>query len=185
MVLSNETRQHSGRLNGEDWEHRDRPAGIIFFNTEGDECGGLIFDGQTVDGKTNSGMSFTMDQYLNDQVIQIMNSDYIEGDKSSCVRGITINDIPLGANLGHTMKKYKELEKIENEAERNQKIKELFDKEGSKPRLFMGRTNNSSSGLFLADSTGNYKLKIYVDKHGNAKIISYDEDGKAFNLLEK
>lgn len=185
MVLSNETRQHSGRLNGEDWEQRERPAGIIFFNTEGDECGGLIFDGQTVDGKTNSGMSFTMDQYNNDQVLQIINSDYVEGDKSSSLRGISIKDIPVGANLGVTMKKYKELQKIEDEEERNQKIEELFDKEGSKPRLFMGRTEDSSSGIFLADSAGNYKLKIYVSKTGEAKIISYDEEGEAINLLEK
>lgn len=185
MVLSNETRQHPGRLNGEDFEHRDRPAGILFFNTEGDECGGLIFDGQTVDGKTNSGMSFTMDQYQNDQVLQIINSDYVEGDKSSSMRGISIKDIPVGANLGNTMKKYKALQKIENEEERNKKIEELFDKEGSKPRLFMGRTENSSSGIFLADSTGQYKLKIYVNKEGEAKFITYDENGETINHLEK
>ncbi len=31
MVLSNETRQHSGRMNGKEWPKRERPSGIIFF----------------------------------------------------------------------------------------------------------------------------------------------------------
>ena len=63
MVLSNENRQHSGRMNGKDWEKRERPAGIIFFNNEGDECGGLVYQVKEKNGKKISGMSFTMDQY--------------------------------------------------------------------------------------------------------------------------
>src|SRR6187402_3614559 len=37
MVISNETRQHSGIINGKPIPQRDRPAGIIFFNNQGDE----------------------------------------------------------------------------------------------------------------------------------------------------
>ncbi|MEP7081052.1 MAG: hypothetical protein ABI784_10010, partial [Ginsengibacter sp.] len=42
MVLSNENRQHSGRMNGKEWPKRERPSGVIFFNNQGDECGGLV-----------------------------------------------------------------------------------------------------------------------------------------------
>ena len=35
IVISNESKQHSGRIEGKDIPHRDRPAGIIFFNNEG------------------------------------------------------------------------------------------------------------------------------------------------------
>lgn len=34
MVLSNETRQHSGRMNEKDYPKRDRPAGMIFLMTK-------------------------------------------------------------------------------------------------------------------------------------------------------
>src|SRR6478735_1207545 len=42
MVISNETRQHPGIIHGKKLPDRERPAGIIFFNNEGDECGGII-----------------------------------------------------------------------------------------------------------------------------------------------
>ena len=41
LVISNHKLQHPGRMDGKDLPRRDRPAGMIFFNDEGDECGGL------------------------------------------------------------------------------------------------------------------------------------------------
>jgi hypothetical protein len=69
MVVSNEIRQLSGRMNGKDLPKRERPAGIIFFNNQGDECGGIIANVSSENGATNSGMSFTMDNFYDDQVI--------------------------------------------------------------------------------------------------------------------
>lgn len=40
MVISNEHRQHPGSVNGNQVEPRERPAGMLFFNELGDECGG-------------------------------------------------------------------------------------------------------------------------------------------------
>jgi hypothetical protein len=183
MVLSNESRQHPGRVNGKEMPKRDRPAGILFFNTEGDECGGLIYYGNNTDGETESGMSFTMDQYHNDQVIQILNSEYYNGKENEISRGISINDIPLGLNLDETMDKYEQYSKIEDATVRDEKIKELFEKEGSKRRLFMGKTSSDKTGLFLADEDGNYRLKIYVDKQGNACFETINDDGSVKNHI--
>ncbi len=185
MVLSNENRQHPGVVNGKQLPDRERDAGILFFNTEGDECGGLIYHGNNQDGQTHSGMSFTMDQYHNDQVIQILNSEYYKGEESEIHRGISISDIPIGLNLDETMDKYEELEKIADEKQRNKLIQELFQAEGSKRRLFMGKTSNEKTGLFLADAEGNYKLKLYVDSEGNPKFESINEDGETVDLLAK
>jgi len=63
MVLSNKSRQHPGRMDGEDSEPRERHAGMIFFNDEGDESGGLIYGVSEEDGEINSGLSLTFDQY--------------------------------------------------------------------------------------------------------------------------
>lgn len=184
MVLSNENRQHPGVVNGKQLPDRERDAGILFFNTEGDECGGLIYHGNHENGQTNSGMSFTMDQYHNDQVIQILNSEYYKGGESEIYRGISINDIPLGINLDETMDKYDQFEKIENEEERNKKIQNLFKEEGSKRRLFMGKTSNEKTGLFLADPEGNYKLKLYVDSEGQPRFESIDDNGEVIDLFQ-
>jgi hypothetical protein len=73
MVISNETKQHPGRMEGKDFPNRERPTGIIFFNNLGDECGGIIANVSSEKNRTNSGMSFTMDNFHDDQVIQILN----------------------------------------------------------------------------------------------------------------
>jgi hypothetical protein len=184
MVLSNEIRQHSGRMNGKDYPKRDRPAGMIFFNDEGDECGGLVFAGKTNENKTSSGMSFTMDNYHDDQVIQILNSEEYENGKSNIQRGLIINEYPIGSNIDVRNAQYEELEKIKDEKLRNQKMEELRVKEGSKRRVFIGRTRSNNSGVFLYDKDGNPKMKIYVDEKGNPKIETLDEKGNFKNFLE-
>src|SRR5574344_1897327 len=45
LVISNSERQHQGIVNGKSLPKRKRQAGLIFFNSVGDECGGLIYDG--------------------------------------------------------------------------------------------------------------------------------------------
>ncbi|MCD0470440.1 hypothetical protein [Flavobacterium sp. JAS] len=184
MVLSNETRQHSGRMNGKDYPKRDRPAGMIFFNNEGDECGGLVFAGKTKENKISSGMSFTMDNYHDDQVIQILNSEEYNNGKSNIQRGLIINEYPIGSNIDTRNAKYAELEKIEDEKIRTQKIEELKAKEGSKRRLFIGRNKANNSGMFLYDSEGNPRMKIYVDEKGDPRIETIDKNGNMKNFLE-
>src|SRR5690349_18147562 len=49
MVLSNGERQHPGIIDGRTLA-RTRPPGMLFFNDQGDECGGLSFSGNQKDG---------------------------------------------------------------------------------------------------------------------------------------
>lgn len=184
MVLSNENRQHSGRMNGKDWPKRERPSGIIFFNNQGDECGGIIYQAKEKDGKIISGMSFTMDNYKDDQVIQILNDETYSNGKSFIQRGISINQFPDGTNIDDRNKKMDEINKIKDEKERNLKLNELFKKEGSVNRLFIGRTKGNSSGLFLSGPDGQPKMMIYVDDKGNPKIQTFNDKGEIKDFIE-
>ena len=47
-------------------------------------------------------------------------------------------------------------------------MEELRVKEGSKRRVFIGRTRSNNSGVFLYDKDGNPKMKIYVDEKQNS-----------------
>ena len=184
MVLSNETRQHSGRMNGKDWPKRERPSGIIFFNNQGDECGGIIYEATEKDGIIASGMSFTMDQYKNDQVIQILNEEYFANGRIQSRRGLTINQYPDGADLDAKDQKLEELNKIEDEKERNQKISELKQKESPISRLFIGKSGGNSSGLFLYGPDGKRKMMIYVNEKGEPKIQTLNEKGEVKDFIE-
>ncbi len=184
MVLSNEQRQHSGRMNGKEWPKRERPAGIIFFNNAGDEIGGLVYQTKEKDGKIISGMSFTMDNYKDDQVLQILNDEYYANGKAFIERGISINQFPAGTNIDDRNKKIEELNKIVDEKERKLKLRALMQKEGSVNRLFIGRTKGNSSGLFLSGPDGQPKMMIYVDEKGNPKIQTINDKGEIKDLIE-
>ncbi len=184
MVLSNETRQHPGRMNGKDLEKRERPAGIIFFNEESDECGGLTYYGKSIDGVKQSGASFTMDQFKEDQVIQILNGEEYKDGKSKIIRGMYINDLPEGSDLMTRMKTIEDVMNIKDDAERNKKMAEYGNSLSTKRRVFIGRTGQNSSGLFLSGPDGKQKIKIYVDENGNPKFEVLDEKGNSKNILE-
>lgn len=184
MVLSNENRQHSGRMNGKEWAKRERPSGILFFNNQGDECGGLIYQAKEKDGKIISGMSFTMDNYKDDQVVQILNDEYYANGKSYIQRGININQFPTGTNIDDRNKKIEEINKIKDEKERNSKLNELWEKEGSVNRVFLGRTKGNSSGLFLSGPDGKPKMMIYVDEKGNPKLQTFNDKGEIKDFIE-
>jgi len=184
IVLSNETRQHPGRMDGKEMEPRERPSGIIFFNNEGDECGGLIYKTDKKEGKVSSGMSFTMDNYKDDQVIQILNDEFYTDGKAYIKRGISINQYPVGSSMVERNNKLKELRTIEDEKDRREKINQLIKKEGPVNRLFIGKTKGNSSGLFLAGPDGAPKMMIYVDENGNPKIQTFNDKGEIKDFLE-
>lgn len=184
MVLSNENRQHSGRMNGKEWPKRERPSGIIFFNNQGDECGGLVYQTKEKEGKIISGMSFTMDNYKDDQVIQVLNDEYYANGKAYIQRGININQYPIGTNIEDRNKKIEAINQIKDEQERKLKLNELYEKEGSVNRVFLGRTKGNSSGLFLSGPDGKPKMMIYVDENGNPKIQTFNSKGEIKDFIE-
>jgi len=67
LVISNSERQHQGIVNGKPLPKRERQAGLIFFNSVGDECGGLVYDGNDQE----AGLVLSVDQYRDDQIMQM------------------------------------------------------------------------------------------------------------------
>ncbi|HUZ58499.1 MAG TPA: hypothetical protein VMU83_06945 [Hanamia sp.] len=183
MVISNETRQNSGRMAGKDLPQRKRPAGIIFFNNEGNECGGLVCEVHDTNKVINSGMSFTMDNYDNDQVVQIVNSEKYANGHGNIRRGLVINEFPQGSSLLGFMDKYEAIKKMKDSILQKQKMDELWARKGSRRRLFIGRTSNNQSGLFLYDTAGKPRMEIYVDNTGSPQIKVIGADGKSRNIL--
>jgi len=184
MVISNETRQHSGRIEGKDVPHRDRPAGIIFFNNEGNESGGIISNVTSKDGSTNSGMSFTMDRYNHDQVIQILNNEIYKDGDEKIQRGLLISEFPKGAKFFNLNNEYEEILKIKDKKLQREKTIDLIRREGAKKRVYLGRSFKNEAGLTLYDQSGKPKLKIFVDDKGQPKFEYAGNNGKMIDLIK-
>src|SRR5262245_11434799 len=70
MVIPNKDRMHPGVIDGITLNRRRTSAGILFFNDEGDEVGGLTFMG-TDDNGRRADARLMFDQLKQDQIIGI------------------------------------------------------------------------------------------------------------------
>ncbi|MDT0554126.1 hypothetical protein [Urechidicola vernalis] len=183
MVISNQVRQHPGMHNGETLDPRERPPGIIFFNEEQDEIGGLAFYGNKESGGNN--LFLSVDQYKNDQVMQLKQSSNNNGDNQ------------YGLQLWERDKKLtpdvlqKTLDSLDKVGYRYQQkmdyLREMNDGNPiNEPRLFIGKKYNRETGLFIQDKSGIDRLRLYIDSNDSPKIEVLDEKGNIINnILEK
>jgi hypothetical protein len=75
LVIANKDRMHPGVMDGKVMD-RPRPvAGLLFFNDEGDEVGGLTIAGQVRDGARRASAGLMFDQLKQDQTIGLMYSE--------------------------------------------------------------------------------------------------------------
>src|SRR4026207_292946 len=75
FVLSNKARMHPGVMDGVTI-NRPRPvAGMLFFNDEGDEVGGLTYTGTVANGQGRANAGIMFDQLKQDQTVGISYSE--------------------------------------------------------------------------------------------------------------
>lgn len=180
MVISNKTLCPGIIIKGKETPHPNRQtAGIIFFNDEGTENGGLVFGGmKDKNGITSSYGHLSFDQYEQDQVFTIDAGH--EGDKRRSGLAIVDRpDYPIGELIALT-ERIKGLPKVQQEAEYK-----VFEKTHPAParRLTLGRSEDRSVGLRLQDPEGHDRLIIEVAADGSPVIKFLDAKGKVTGQL--
>ena len=91
MVISDSARLPGVIVKGKEQPKVDRPqAGMIFYNDEGSENGGLIFGGRrdAHGDVVDSGGSLSFDRYNANQVVQLLGVD----DKDNSIAGLAVSD---------------------------------------------------------------------------------------------
>ncbi len=184
MILTNVDRFPNGTTtinNRPLTEDRKKRSGMLFFNEDGMECGGFIYDGTKNGNGHSSGLSLTYDQYDGDQVMQLLTQDYQQGDKRMVSSSLAFNDRPAKESQIKTAAIMKELEALRKSdpKEMQRKLKEYEQQEvvGGVPRVLLGKTRSQNNGLFLFDDQGNPRAMFYVDKDNNAKLDFLDDKG--------
>jgi hypothetical protein len=143
-------------------------AGILFFNDEGTENGGLLFGGAKKGKNASSGGHLSFDQYEQDQVISLDQTEEYGRRRA----GLTFFDrpaTPIPLELIDRM----------NTPEGDAEFEKLKEAGGfGYPRLFVGKTENRASTVILRDAKGLARLKLTVTPAGAASIEFIDESGK-------
>jgi hypothetical protein len=173
FVLSNQDRMHPGVMDGVTI-NRPRPvAGMLFFNDEGDEVGGLTYTG-TDDGgrRANAGLMF--DQLKQDQTIGISYGEG-NGQRSAGLQVWDRSEQPLS----ELIKALNDANALPEGAKRDEAVKAVRAKAPPGPRrLFAGKNPDKSATVSLADANGKPRIVMKVDADGTASIDFLDADGK-------
>jgi len=179
MVISNKDRMHPGQMDGKVID-RPRPvAGMLFFNEEGDEVGGLTFTGREVNGVRQANAGLMFDQFKQDQTIGF---SYSEGGGRRSA-GFQVWD-RSDTRLGELIEKLNAANKIEDRAERDQAIAAVRAAAPPGPRrVFVGKNGERAATVSLADANGKPRLTLTVDAAGNPRIEFLDEAGKVVSKL--
>ncbi|HCN49440.1 MAG TPA: hypothetical protein DIT10_10140 [Chryseobacterium sp.] len=183
MVITNVDRFPTGedKINGRPTNKtRKKRSGMLFFNEEGIECGGFIYDGKKTQNGHSSGMSLTYDQYDGDQVMQLLTQDFQKGDKRVVASGLYFNDRPSKESQVKTGEIMAELDQLEKDPEAFRKKYKEYEQQGligGAPRMMLGKSKDETNGLFLFDSKGMPRARFCVDKNNEAKLDFLDDKG--------
>jgi hypothetical protein len=173
FVLSNKDRMHPGVMDGVTI-NRPRPvAGMLFFNDEGDEVGGLTYSGTDDNGRrANAGIMF--DQLKQDQTIGISYSEN-NGQRSAGLQVWDRSEQPLS----DLIRALNDANALPEGPARDAAIKAARARAPAGPRrMFVGKNPDSSATVSLADAEGRPRLVLKVEAGGAASIEFLDADGK-------
>jgi len=179
MVISNKNRMHPGVIGGKTVD-RPRPvAGLLFFNDEGDEVGGLTFTGREANGTRQADASLMFDQLKQDQTIGF---SYSEGNGRRTA-GFQVWD-RSDTRLGDLIEKFNAANRIADKAERDAEIAKVRAAAPPGPRrVFVGKNGDKAATVSLADGDGKPRLTLTVDAAGNPRIEFLDPQGKVVARL--
>ncbi|HWW86562.1 MAG TPA: hypothetical protein VNZ26_23370 [Vicinamibacterales bacterium] len=174
MVISNKSRMHPGVMDGIVID-RPRPvAGMIFFNDQGDEVGGLTFTGEETAGQRRADAGMMFDQLKQDQTIGFSYSE----ENGQRMAGFQVWD-RADSHLSELIAKLNAANRIADASERQKAIAAARSSAPRGPRrVFVGKERDRVASVSLADGDGRPRLTLRVEPTGQAAIELRDENGK-------
>lgn len=157
----------------------NRP-GLIFYNDEGTENGGLVFmGGKDSSGKYQATGHFSFDQYNQNQVLYLTYSDS-NGDQNT---GLHIDDRP-NTPFWDQRVEYKKAQQLPEGPAKVELLKKLTEKILAQ-RVFVGKDDSKTARVTLSDRMGKPRLQLLVDSNGIAKLNFLDQQGNITYSLPK
>jgi hypothetical protein len=157
-------------------------AGMIFFDPQGTEVGGLVFRTELrPDGTYTATRSLTFDQHQQDQVVGLQYSDNgkTRGQGLSVwdrLTSITLKEI-IGTIQGTPDRAAVEKRFAEMAKERGEAVS------GAR-RVFLG-SQDRTAALRLMDTGGRERVRMVVDASNDARLEFLDEAGKVVYSLPR
>jgi hypothetical protein len=186
MVISNRPRSPGPIYKGQPFGYPggSRP-GIIFFNDEGTENGGLTFNGQQgADGKYSALGHFSFDQFNQDQVLYFQ---YVD-ENGARRMGFTVADRADVDIMAMIKQRDSIVAATPEGAARTAALQQWArERPGGRPRfaprVYVGRDRARSSLVDLLDPEGRSRIRMKVDSLGTPSLEFLDAEGRVTKRL--
>ena len=179
LVISNEADSPPPLFHGKPFgiAGGGRP-GIIFYNDEETECGGLVFSGHTDStGEYSATAQLSFDQYNQNQVAYLRYMD----DNGQRETGLHIDDWHNSPPFPKWRAMYSAARRMPEGPERREALEQVMEPTRGHPafaqRVFVGRDTNDAAIVVLADKSGRPRIEMAVDSLGGAKLEFLDSGG--------
>jgi hypothetical protein len=151
-------------------------AGLMFYNDEGTEDGGLIYGGERdSNGQRSSFSHLSFDQYDQDQTVDL-GGRLNDGSRSS---GLAINDVPDYPITEQVIKDGIRFKSMPHGPDRAAAYAELNRKyPAGAPRAFFGRDSDGSVSVTLRAPIGHARAILKVKSNGEPVLDFLDQNGK-------
>ena len=189
LTMANRERMPGGQMAGVDLTARygDRrmsnngpaAAGLVFFNDDGDECGGLVYGSKIVDGKPNAVVRLSFDHYRQNEAIDIVHGE--EGGTSSSGLEVVDTGGPITAD---EVRQVNSILLMVDGPEKDAAMKKFVSEHAATfkytRRMFIGRLpENDASAVVLMDTESRPRIRMEVDGSGAPSLQFLDEHGNA------
>jgi hypothetical protein len=179
LVISNRERQHPGVVDGvASPRPHGRPPGLLFFNHQGNEAGGLLVAENGGQGHT---LSLTFDKSRQDQTVGLQ---HLESDDGTYFAGLKIWDRPH-TSLADFHRQLAIVERMPAGPERERAIAALDEAHPSASRIVVGRGRDESAVVSLADGEGRTRLRLIVGSQGDPRIELLDANGEVVDSMPR
>jgi hypothetical protein len=156
---------------------REHMAGLIFFNQDGDEMGGLVFNSfRLPNGKAAGIGHLSFDRFADNQVVALQYKE----NATTVQAGLTVYDRPGTGVFGRSLDLVQEAQTAPpaRVAEIKRELTAMAADAGlGAERAFLGSRDRTSQ-LVLKDSRGRVRARLSVGTDDTASLEFLDEAGK-------
>jgi hypothetical protein len=161
-------------------------SGLLFYNQEGDEEGGLVYSGKATPEGQDADVTLTFDQYRHDQNVYLHHEEHKDAHARSIDDGLTIISRPDWKGVKEEFAIYAQMERLSGEQRDALQLKSLQEGKISTRRLFVGDRRGvkngagyDDAGVFIKNRWGRDAIKLYVDYDNKPHLEVYDQLGKS------
>ena len=163
-----------------------RFAGLMFYNEEGRETGGLTYQGKATAEGQDADCTLSFDQYRQDQNVHLHHEEVKDAKSLRIEDGLSINQRPDWTTVKDEYGLYNQIQKLPPAEADELRLKSAQAGKVSAGRLFFGvvrGTNEgkpyNNAGIFIKNKWGRNAIKIFVDDDNKPHFQVFDPLGKS------